>query len=386
MKEVRIGLIGTGFMGKAHAQAFQNVALLFPDTARPVLEIVADVSLETADAAARAFGFRRATGDWRALVADPAVDVVAITTPNHLHHEMALAAIAAGKHVYCEKPLALTATQAKEMTEAADAAGIKTLVGFNFLKNPATGLAKQLIESGGLGQIVHFRGTFDQDALADPRAPFSWRFERALAGSGALDDLGAHIINLAQHLVGDIAEVCGQTQTIHHERPVAGSGAGYLTRAAEDAEMRRVENEDQVQFLVRFANGAGGTIEASRIASGRKIWLTYEVTGTKGAIYFTQERMNEVQLYRSDDPSTERGFRTIYIGPDHPHYANFYPVAGIGLGYSDQKVIEAFELIDGIAQDRPPAPDFRAGWKTSQLIEAVLDSVARNRWVSVAAD
>ncbi len=385
MKEVRIGLIGTGFMGKAHVQAFRNMALLFPDAARPVLEIVADVSLEAAEAAATAFGFRRATGDWRALVADPAVDVVDITTPNHLHHEMALTAIAAGKHVYCEKPLAPTAAQAKEMTEAAEAAGVKTMVGFNYLKNPATGLAKQLVESGELGQIVHFRGTFDQDALADPRAPFSWRFERALAGSGALDDLGAHIINLAQHLVGDIAEVCGQTQTIHAERPVAGSGAGYLARAGEEAEMRRVENEDQVQFLVRFANGAGGTIEASRIASGRKLWLTYEVTATKGAIYFTQERMNEVRLYRADDPSAERGFRTIYIGPDHPHYARFYPVAGIGLGYSDQKVIEAYELIDGIARDRPLSPDFRAGWRTSQVIEAVLDSVARNRWVSVAA-
>jgi predicted dehydrogenase len=385
MEEVRIGLIGTGFMGKAHAQAFQNMALLFPDAPRPRLEIVADVSLEAAQAAARVFGFRRATGDWRALVADPAVDVVDITTPNHLHHQMALAAIAAGKHVYCEKPLAPTAAQAKEMTEAAEAAGVKTLVGFNYLKNPATGLVKQLVESGELGQIVHFRGTFDQDALADPRAPFSWRFERALAGSGALDDLGAHIINLAQHLVGEIAEVCGQTQTIHPERPVAGSGVGYLARAGEEAELRRVENEDQVQFLVRFANGAGGTIEASRIASGRKLWLTYEVTGTKGGIYFTQERMNEVQLYRSGDPSAEQGFRTIYIGPDHPHYAQFYPVAGIGLGYSDQKVIEAYELIDGIAQDRPLAPDFRAGWQTSQVIEAVLDSVAQKRWVAVAA-
>jgi predicted dehydrogenase len=386
MNEVRIGLIGTGFMGKAHAQAFQNVALLFPDAARPVLEIVADVTPEAAVAAARAFGIGRATGDWRALVADPAVDVVDIATPNHLHHQMALAAIAQGKHVYCEKPLALTAAQAKEMTEAAEAAGIKTLVGFNYLKNPATGLAKRLIESGEIGRVVRFRGTFDQDALADPRAPFSWRFERALAGSGALDDLGAHVINLAQHLVGDIAEVCGQTQTIYSERPVAGADAGYLTRATEDARMRRVENEDQVQVLARFADGAGGTIESSRIATGRKLWLTYEVTGTKGAIYFTQERMNEVQLYRADDPSAERGFRTIYIGPDHPHYAHFYPVAGIGLGYSDQKVIEAYELIDGIANDRPLAPDFRAGWKTSQVIEAVERSVEARGWVAVKQD
>jgi predicted dehydrogenase len=170
-------MIGTGFMGKSHAMAYQAVPFIFPSAARPVGELVADVSEEAAAAAAEATGFRRATGDWRALVRDPAVDVVDITTPNVLHKEMALATIAAGKHVYCEKPLALTASDALEMTQAAEAAGVKTLVGFNFLKNPAAGMIKGIIDEGGIGDIVHFRGTFDQDALADPSAPFSWRFE-----------------------------------------------------------------------------------------------------------------------------------------------------------------------------------------------------------------
>jgi predicted dehydrogenase len=384
MKHLRIGLIGSGFMGKSHAVAFRNVPLVFAPSAEPVLELLADVDEETARKAADALGFRRSTGDWRTLVDDPDVDVVDITTPNHLHREMALAAIGAGKHVYCEKPLALTAADALAMTEAAEAAGIKTLVGFNYLKNPATGLVKRIIDEGGIGDVVHFRGTFDQDALADPMQPFSWRFRRDLAGSGALGDLASHTINMAQHLVGGIEEVCAQAQTRIARRPVIESGTGYQAKASADAEMRAVENEDQVQALVRFANGAGGTIESSRIASGRKLWLTYEVTGTKGAVCFTQERMNEVRLYRADDPSGERGFRTILIGPDHPPYGDFHPIAGIGLGYNDQKIIEAYELIEGIAADRPLYPDFRVGFETCRVIDAVLRSVGERRWISVA--
>ncbi len=383
MKKVRIGLIGAGFMGKSHAVAFRNVPLVFSPSAEPVLELLAEVDEETARKAASALGFRRWSGDWRALVTDPEIDVVDITTPNHLHKEMALAAIAAGKHVYCEKPLALTAADAKEMADAAEAAGVKTLVGFNYLKNPATGLVKDLIGRGEIGDIVHFRGTFDQDTLADPRQPFSWRFQRDLAGSGALGDLASHAINMAQHLVGEVAEVCAQTQTWIARRPVIESGSSYLAKASADAEMREVENEDQVQTLLRFANGAGGTIESSRIASGRKLWFTYEITGTRGAVYFTQERMNEVKLYRADDPAAEQGFRTILIGPEHPHYRDFHPIAGIGLGYNDQKIIEAFQLIEAVAGDTLLSPDFRAGFETCRVIDAVLLSVAERRWVSV---
>ncbi|MEE9250768.1 MAG: Gfo/Idh/MocA family oxidoreductase [Alphaproteobacteria bacterium] len=383
MRQVRIGMIGAGFMGKSHAMAYHAVPSIFSPSAEPVLELLADIDEKSARAAAESFGFDRWTGDWKALVTDPAVDVVDITTPNSLHKEMALAALAANKHVYCEKPLALTAAEAKQMVEAAEAAGLKTLVGFNFLKNPATGMVKQIIDGGEIGKPVHFRGTFDEDALADPKAPFTWRFERAVAGSGALGDLGAHIINMAQYFLGDIAEVCGQVQTVIKERPVAGPGAGYGARAAADAEMREVENEDQAQFLMRFAGGAIGTIETSRVAVGRKVWLTYEITGTKGAIFFTQERMNEVKLYLADDPAGQRGFKTVYIGPEHPHYASFFPIAGLGLGYNDQKVIEAYELIEGIANDAPLYPDFRAGWKTSQVIDAVLRAAAERRWVRV---
>ena len=383
MTNVRIGLIGSGFMGKSHAMAFSVMPLVFSPSARPILEMLADVTDDAARAAAEGLGFKRWTGDWKALVADPDVDVVDITTPNHLHKPMALAAIAAGKHVYCEKPLALDAAEAREMTQAAEAAGIRTLVGFNYLKNPATGLAKQIADAGDIGEIVHFRATFDQDALADPAAPFSWRFRRAAAGAGTLGDLGAHAISMAQYLVGDIEEVSGQVQTVIDRRPVAGTGLGYGAPAAAGAEMRPVENEDQVQFLVRFAGGAGGTIESSRIAQGRKLWLTYEITGTKGALAFTQERMNEVKLFRADDPAGRQGFRSIHTGPEHPHYASFFPIAGLGLGYNDQKVIEAFELVEGIAAGAPLYPDFRAAGAVNQVIDAVERSAAERRWVRV---
>ena len=367
--------------------AFRAVPSVFsPPPAVPVLEMLADATEELARSGAENLGFARWTADWRALVADAGVEVVDITAPNHLHKEMALAAAAAGKHIYCEKPLALTGADALEMTQAAEAAGIKTLVGFNYLKNPAAGLAKEIVAGGDIGDIIHFRGTFDQDAMADPRATHSWRHKRALAGSGALGDLGAHVISMAEYLLGDVAEVCGQVQTVVAERPMAAGGGGYRAQAGAGSPMRAVENEDQVQFLVRFASGAAGAIEASRIASGRKLFLCWEITGTRGALYFDQERMNELKLYRADDPAGRQGFRTIHVGPEHPHYGAFFPIAGLGLGYNDQKPIEVYELVAAIADDRPLYPDFRAGWQVSRVIDAVLQSAQERRWVRIGAE
>ncbi len=387
MDTIGIGLIGTGFMGKSHAMAYRAMPSVFsPPPAVPVLEMLADATEELARQGAESLGFARWTADWRALVTDARVDVVDITAPNHLHKEMALAAAAAGKHIYCEKPLALTAADALVMTQVAEAAGVKTLVGFNYLKNPAAGLAKEIVEAGDIGEVVHFRGVFDQDAMADPRASHSWRHERARAGAGTLGDLGAHVISMAEYLLGDIVEVCGQVQTIIDERPVVAAGGGYRDRAEADSPMRAVENEDQAQFLLRFAGGAAGTIESSRIARGRKLHLCWEVTGTRGALYFDQERMNEIKLYRADDPAGRHGFKTIYIGPEHPHYGAFFPIAGLGLGYNDQKTIEVFDLLAALADDRPLDPDFRAGWQVSRVIDAVLQSAQERRWVRIGAE
>lgn len=368
---IRIGLIGTGFMGKAHAIAYHAAPAVFALSTDIQCELLAEVDADLAATQARALGFRRSTDDWQALVRDPKVDVVDICSPNYLHKEMALAAIAAGKHVYSEKPLALNAAEALEMTEAAERAGVKTLVGFNYAKNPAAQLAREIIAAGEIGEVVHFRGTHNEDYLADPNAPHSWRLKREFSGSGTLGDMGSHIINMAQYLVGDIREVSGDLQTVIKQRPVAGRPGTYAT----------VENEDQAHCLVRFASGAIGTLESSRIAWGRKMGLTFEVTGTKGSIVFDQERMSELKLFTHSDPSNRQGFRTLLLGPEHPDYGHFCVGAGHGVGYNDQKVIEVRDLVEGLAADRPLWPDFRAAYEVNRVIDAIEQSHAEGRWV-----
>ncbi|NNG04589.1 MAG: Gfo/Idh/MocA family oxidoreductase [Inquilinus sp.] len=384
MNQVRIGVVGAGWMAKAHSTAFRNVPMLFGnEPAVPVLETIADIDPARAKAAAETLGFNRWTEDWRQLVADPAVDVVDIVTPNDAHAEIAIAAAKAGKHIYCEKPLALTAGEALRMTEAAEAAGVTTLVGFNYLKNPAQALAKEMIEAGELGDITQFRGTFDQDFMTDPTVPFSWRHDRSVAGSGALGDMASHTISLALELVGEMAEVCGLLATFVKQRSVATGGSGHTAKASADAAMRAVENDDLTQFLCRFNSGALGTIASSRIGTGRKLWVGYEIQGTKGALYFTQERMNELQFYRQGEPARERGYKTILTGPEHRWYAGFHPIAGIGLGYNDQKIIEARDLLVAVATGQKATPDFRFGYRVDRIVDAVLKSVDEHRWVTV---
>jgi predicted dehydrogenase len=384
LKDIRIGLIGTGGMGKAHATAFKNVPLVFAnEPGRPVLEIVADIDAQAVQKWAQEFGFARWTTNWQEIVEDPRVDIIDITTPNHLHAEMAIAAAQAGKHLYCEKPLATTSADAARIVAAVEKSGVISIVGFNYLKNPAQAFAKQLSESGELGEITLFRGTFDQDFLANPAVPFSWRLDRTLAGTGALGDLGSHTIAFAHFLVGDIVEVCGLQATKIKERVVPAAGSGYAATAQRGGEKRAVENEDIMEFLIRFEDGAIGTIGTSRIGLGRKLGLGYEIQGTKGSLLYTQERMNEIRLYRDTDPDGEKGYKTVYIGPEHPGYKAFFGLAGIGLGYNDQKIIEAHELITAVALDRPVQPDVRFAYKVNKVIDAVDLSCQEHRWVRV---
>jgi predicted dehydrogenase len=385
LKDLRIGLIGAGFMGKAHASAFKNVPLVFGnEPGRPILEIIADVDEQAVAKRAAEFGFPRWTTNWREVVDDPQVDIVDITTPNHLHAEMAIAAAEADKHVYCEKPLANTSADAARIVAAVEKAGVTSIVGFNYLKNPAQGFARQLIQSGELGEITLFRGTFDQDFLANPDVPFSWRLDKLLAGTGALGDLGSHTIGFAHFLVGDIVEVCGLNATRIKERTLSSSGSGYAASVQSGAEKRPVENEDIMEFLVRFENGAIGSIGTSRIGMGRKLGLTYEIQGTKGSLFYTQERMNEIKLYRHTDPDREKGYKTVYIGPEHPGYGAFFGLAGIGLGYNDQKIIEAHDLITAVALGQPVQPDVRFAYGINKVIDAVDTSSREHRWVTVS--
>jgi predicted dehydrogenase len=385
LKDIHIGLIGTGGMGKAHATAFKNVPLVFGnEPGRPVLEIVADIEAKALEKWAAEFGFARWTTNWQDIVKDDRIDVVDITTPNHLHAEMAIAAAQAKKHIYCEKPLATTSIDAARIVAEVEKSGVISIVGFNYLKNPAQAFAKQLIESGELGDITLFRGTFDQDFLANPDIPFSWRLDRALAGTGTLGDLGSHTIAFAHFLVGEIVEVCGVNTTRIKERVVPAGGSGYAATAQSGAEKRSVENEDIVEFLMRFEDGAIGTIGTSRIGMGRKLGLTYEIQGTKGSLFYTQERMNEIKLYRHTDPDREKGFKTVYIGPEHPGYKAFFGLAGIGLGYNDQKIIEAHDLITAVAMNQPVQPDVRFAYKVNKVIDAADLSCQEHRWVRVS--
>jgi predicted dehydrogenase len=373
MNGLRIGLVGAGFMGKAHAVAYHAAPVVFPLSCELHCELLAEVNAELAREKANEFGFRRATHDWRHLVTDPSVDVVDICSPNFLHKEMALAAIAAGKHVYIEKPLALNAIDAREMVDAAESAGIKTLVGFNYVKNPMVQLAREMITGGEIGEVLHFRGTHVEDYLAEPNAEFNWRLKRDLGGAGALADLGSHIINMAQFLVGAIDEVNGDLQIVVKERRLPGTAD----------QMEAVENDDQSHFMIRFAGGAIGTIETSRIATGRKFGLTFTVTGTSGSIMFDQEQPGELKWFGRDGNSARQGFRTILAGPEHPDYRYLCKAAAHGIGYNDLKTIEVRDLADGICADSPMWPDFRAAHSVNQVIDAVELSHAEGRWIKV---
>ncbi len=373
MNSLGIGLIGTGFMGKCHALGFRAVPAVFGHLPRLKLAMLADVDAKIASDAATALGFEHSTADWQALVRDPAVDIVAITSPNFLHQEMAMAAIDAGKHVYCEKPLALGATGAGEMTEAAEAADIKTLVGYNYLHNPAIRLAKEIIQSGEIGEIVHFRGNHFEDYLASPDTPYTWRSSKAKAGAGVVADLGSHVISLARRLIGEIDTVQAMLQIVVKERPLPG----------EPGRKKPVEVDDQAQMLLRFKDGPTGTIEVSAVAAGRKMNLAFEITGSRGTLAFDQERMNELRLFRfGDDPSRE-GFKTILTGPAHPPYDQFCPAPGHGLGFNDLKIIEIAHLIEGIASGTPLDPDFRSAWQIAEVVEAAIRSDADGCWTAV---
>lgn len=386
-KTLNIGLIGSGFMGQAHADAYRRAGLLYRDLpAVPRLYMLAEATDALAASAAARFGFEHSTGDWRRLVEDPDVDVVDITSPNALHHEMALAAIAAGKHVYCEKPLSVTLAEAEEMAAAAQKSGVKTMVAFNNIKTPAAMLARQLIDRGDIGTPMRFRGWFDQGFFNDPDLPFSWRCTRRQAGSGALGDLGSHVISVAQYLMGDVESVIAQTQTFFPTRPLAQAGSGYGAKASGDAARAVVENEDQIQTLVRFRSGAGGTIEASRVAAGKVFGVYWEVSGTEGTIIMDGERFNELKISRFTDPKPDRGFKTIYAGSQVPQFSAFFgfDFAGGGLGYFDVKVIEVRDLIAGIAGDADCFPNFQFGLANERIIDAMERSLETRTWEQIA--
>jgi predicted dehydrogenase len=369
---IRFGLIGSGFMGRAHSIALHSVAATFGADYAVECVVLADGTAERAREAAASLGFTRSTGDWRELIADPQIDVVDICTPNHLHAEMALAALAAGKHVYCEKPLALDVKESATVAEAAKRAGVCNAIGFNYICNPMVQAARELIQAGEIGEVVGFSGQYVEDYMCDPRTPFTWRCERRLAGAGALADLGSHLINMAHVLLGPISRVNGVVRTVHPRRTETATG-----------KVRTVENEDLANSLIEFASGVPGTMYISRVAAGYKCGLTVQVVGTRGTVEFNQERMNELRLYLADDATGRRGFRTILAGPEHPDYGAFCPAPGHGLGINDLKVIEVRNLLRAIRTNTPASPDFTEGLRVQQVMTAIELASASGSWISV---
>jgi len=368
MKQIGIGIIGGGYMGKAHAVAHQAVGAIFDTGLRPRLEMVSASSAASAERYRQSFGFARATADWRELVVNEAVEAIVIASPQTTHRAIAEAAFAAGKPVFCEKPLGASLEDSRAMVEAA--AGVVNMVGFNYIRTPASQFARALIAAGEIGNITWFRGEHTEDFYADPAAPATWRTDGI--SNGTMGDLAPHMINGALALIGPIQELIAKVETVHATRP-GRDGTGS----------KAVTNDDQAQMMCRFDNGAMGHLFFSRIATGRKMGYAYEVTGTKGAIRFDQEDQNALWLYRMDDPAGRRGFTKILTGPEHPDYLPFCQGPGHGTGYQDQIIIEAKDFLHAIDTGKSVWPTFRDGMEVNRVVTAALASSATDRWVSL---
>lgn len=376
MRDIGIGLIGSGYIGKTHAIAYNAHGSVFGGPANIVCRTLAEIDEKRASAAARALGFINSTSDWSSLLSDDTIDVIAIATPNALHKDMAIAALKAGKHVYVEKPLALDTPEADDIIAALETRpdkgqSIVHMLGYNYLCNPIIGTVRAMIDAGELGEIIHFRGRHNEDYMASPDVPFSWRCKRAAAGTGTLGDMGSHIISMAMHLVGPIASVCGDTDIIIPNRLDASGTA------------RRVENEDQAHAIVRFASGAMGTLETSRVAMGKKQGLAFEITGTKASIEFDQERMNEFRLYENDARPGRAGFKTVLVDTNCPDFAAFCPAPGHGLGYNDLKIIEVNRLLQAIENGKNVPVDLYAGREIERVIDTWIASAEQRKWLGI---
>ncbi len=372
MAAIGVGLIGTGYMGKCHALAWNNVATIFGDAERPRLVHLAERDTGLAQARAREFGFARATSDWRDLLADPDVDVVSITTPNQFHAEMAIAALEAGKHVWCEKPMATSLADAERMAAAASRSGRVAIVGYNYIQNPVMRHIRALIDEGAIGAVNQVRVEMDEDFMADPQAPFSPRSEKA-SGYGALDDFAVHTLSLLWNLFGHAESVMTDLGKPYADRPLAAGGR------------RAVENHDQANVLLRLSGGISAVLMVNRAAWGRKGRIALQIFGSKGAILYDQERMNEFQIYRATDRAGEQGFSTVLAGPQHRPYGSFVPAPGHSLGFNDLKVIECRELLAAIAGAPCRVVDFGEGQRIERSVHAMAQSFAERRWVDVSA-
>jgi len=374
---IGVGMIGYAFMGKAHTNAYIDMPIFFyPPPARPKLVAIAGRTKDKVAEAARRYGYQKYYTDWKELVKDKDVQLVDIGTPNNEHHDQAIAAVEQGKHVLCEKPLARTAKEAKEMLDAAKKAGVTHMVAFNYRFVPAILQARKLIQQGTIGKLLQFRAVYLQEWIMDPSFPLVWRLRKDVAGSGALGDLGAHVIDLARFLMGEITDVAGLTKTFIEERPLP----------EDPNKMGKVDVDDAFIALLKFQNGAIGSVEASRFCAGRKNFERLEIHGTEGSINFNLERMNELELYERKDPPDAMGFRNISITESvHPYWDRWWP-HGHQIGWEHTFIHEIYHLVDCIVNKKDVSPlgaSFYDGWKVNLVMDAILESVATSKWVSV---
>ncbi|GAA2383823.1 Gfo/Idh/MocA family oxidoreductase [Streptomyces coeruleofuscus] len=378
---LRVGMVGYAFMGAAHSQGWRTAGRVFDLPLNPVQAVICGRDAAAVRAAADRHGWASTETDWRALVERDDVDLVDICTPGDSHAEIALAALAAGKHVLCEKPLANTVEEATTMVRAAEEAhrrGQVAMVGFNYRRVPATALARRMVAEGRLGRLRHVRVTYLQDWLVDPEFPLTWRLRKEQAGSGSLGDLGAHIIDLAQYLVGErLAGVSALTETFVRQRPLP-TGATSGLSAVSAAGTGEVTVDDAALFTARFPSGALASFEATRYATGRKNALRIELNGERGSLAFDLERLNELSFHDGTAPTAEAGFRRILVTePDHPYLDAWWP-PGHGLGYEHTFVHQARDLVHAIAEGRRPEPSFADGLQVQRVLAAVEESAEKN--------
>jgi predicted dehydrogenase len=385
---LRVGLVGHAFMGAAHSQAWRTAPHFFDLPLRPELTALAGRDAARLREAAQRLGWASTETDWRRLVERDDVDLVDVCTPGDTHAEIAIAALDAGKHVLCEKPLANTVAEAEAMAAAAARAaarGVRSMVGFTYRRVPAIALARQLVAEGRLGTIRHVRAQYLQDWIADPAAPMSWRLEKDKAGSGALGDIGAHIVDLTQHITGQrLTGVSALLETFVRERPLPAA-SGSLTGVGGEG-TGTVTVDDAAVFLARFDGGALGSFEATRFALGRKNAIRIEVNGSAGSLAFDFEDMNVLHFYDGADPAATAGFRRIVVTePDHPYVGAWWP-AGHGLGYEHGFTHQVVDLVAAIAKGDDPAPSFADGLQVQRVLDAVERSAAASStWTEIPA-
>nr|WP_296069123.1 Gfo/Idh/MocA family oxidoreductase [uncultured Actinoplanes sp.] len=385
-EQLRVGMVGYAFMGAAHSQAWRTVNHAFDLPLAARMTAVSGRSPEGVAAAAAKLGWAEHTTDWRTLIARDDIDLIDICTPGDTHAEIALAALAAGKHVLCEKPLANSVEEAREMASAAAkaaAGGVRAMCGFNYRRVPAVALMRQLIADGKIGTIRHVRAVYLQDWIVDPEFPLVWRLRKEVAGSGALGDIGAHIVDMTQFVTGQsITSVSALTETFVKSRPLPSASTG-LSASAGSAQFGEVTVDDAALFLARLSGGAVATYEATRFATGRKNGLRVEINGSLGSVAFDFERMNELEFYDGTRPTAEQGFTRILVTePEHPYMAAWWPPGHL-IGYEHSFTHEMRDLIEAIATGQQPTPTFQDALQVQLVLDAVSKSAETARWTEV---